>query len=291
MAQVDQIVIYKTQISTLCAPGMGKTNSCLESIECILGGSDTYIFIYPYQVSLRILGRHYCGGSIISERHILTAAHCINEYTQPPFNYVSVVTGTTYLDKPGNVHRISKIDVHPGWKVDKIIEDLPYPHDLAVITLKEKIVFNDCQQKIALPSHNFEDDDEVTVTGWGITAQDPEVNPKQLQMLTTKLMARDKCQKKMSNPEKIKISDSQVCAFRSDNKSPCFGDSGSPLATEEELIGVFSWIDGDHCALGIPDIYTNVYEHKGYIQNILNNSNVLENHGYKPTVSHTLHES
>lgn len=42
----------------------------------IVGGRDTTIEDFPYQISMRFNGRHTCGGSILNERSVLSAAHC-----------------------------------------------------------------------------------------------------------------------------------------------------------------------------------------------------------------------
>lgn len=45
----------------------------------IVGGKDADIEDFPYQVSLRFLDDHFCGASILSEKYVLTAAHCTIE--------------------------------------------------------------------------------------------------------------------------------------------------------------------------------------------------------------------
>lgn len=92
-----------------------------------------------YQVSLQILTSsggseryfHFCSGSILSERHVLTAAHCLAGWKP---NEISVVAGTSVWNS-GGVRRIAKtLENH---------ED--YVHlggnDIGIITLEEPMVF------------------------------------------------------------------------------------------------------------------------------------------------------
>lgn len=117
-------------------------------------------------------------------------------------------------------------------------------------------------------------------------------------MIETKLVAPDECQKKLSVPG-TKVHESQVCAFRSRGRGVCSvrfshvqsflpsnsrivtkkshsffyficqGDSGGPLAADGKLVGIVSWGDGDFCGDGLPEVYTNVYKFKDYIENIM----------------------
>ena len=81
----------------------------------IVGGEAASSGEFPYQVSLRRNNKHFCGGTIIGPRHILTAAHCVEGFMVAPYNDVTVVTGTHSLSHGGEAHKISRASVHPQY--------------------------------------------------------------------------------------------------------------------------------------------------------------------------------
>lgn len=130
----------------------------------IVNGTDANLGQFPHQVSLRVKGnnRHFCGGSIIDKRWILTAAHC----SFLPNGIVPIaVAGTIKLREGGKAYNIGRIIPHPLYVNQKSLK-----HDIALWYTTEDIVFDKHVQPIALPTKDTPGNVAVTVSGWGRTS-------------------------------------------------------------------------------------------------------------------------
>ncbi|XP_058810750.1 chymotrypsin-2-like [Phymastichus coffea] len=218
----------------------------------IVGGKDASEGAYPYQVSLR-RPTHFCGGSILNSRWILTAAHCVQnrEHTD-----VTVVAGTVLLNSTdGQTYQSEYIVWHNGFNM------LVLRNDIALIRVDRDIQFNDKVRPISLPTEDFNKADYPAVlTGWGRTSTGGPL-PNNLQEITLKVISIPKCQLKLIFP--IVTTESHICTLTQSGEGACNGDSGGPLVSDGVQIGVVSF--GRPCARGAPDVYTRVFKFLDWI--------------------------
>ena len=132
----------------------------------IVGGQETEVNEYPWQVGLvSASGRvPWCGGSIISSRHVLTAAHCTAGGSTSSIRVLLGEHDTT--DSTADIRTISAITDHPSYNASN-----SWAYDFSILTLSTPITFNRVMAPVCLPAVSSLYTGEVaTVTGWGTTS-------------------------------------------------------------------------------------------------------------------------
>jgi trypsin len=169
--------------------------------ECearIVGGLNAVLGQFPYQVSLRTAANsHFCGGSIINKRWVLSAAHC---------NSVHIAVGTVLLDSDGVVHVSSRIIVHRNYNPQTIANDVSVVQTATVIT------FNANVQPVVLGSEFIDGEVDAVVTGWESTDDKGGPHANNLQHLQTSTFTRIGCLQRHAMNLHPMIFEHKVCA-------------------------------------------------------------------------------
>lgn len=138
----------------------------------IVGGKNAKKGQFPYQISLRhILYRHhFCGGSILNSRFLITAAHCTKGMNSDP-RYVYAVVGARHLSSGIEV-KLDKIFRHEAFDSRELV------NDVTLLRTAAKIEFTPLIQPIALPTVDLpkSGDTEVLLSGWGQTSVQNFIN-------------------------------------------------------------------------------------------------------------------
>ena len=245
----------------------------------IFDGEDTPITEAPWQVSFYRgndpFQGHRCGGIIINENWILTAAHCFFDdwpnLCKRLFyeNDFKIFYGSNNLKSQGGTAEIDKIFLYEDYKYCDYLID-----DIALIRTKEPLNLGTAK-KIILPDYIdvstlIYSKDTATVSGWGKTRNENKTII--LQSVKVPLVTTEICMESYPNS----IYKSMICAgYKDGGKDSCNGDSGGPLSVEiygnQILIGIVSW--GYPSGCGIPDkygVYTNVKEFTPWINETIN---------------------
>ncbi|XP_076303585.1 chymotrypsin-2-like isoform X3 [Lasioglossum baleicum] len=196
-----------------------------------------------------------CGGSIISEHFILTAAHCV--YKQNAIDY-TVTVGTYYLSSstnPGISYPAKELIWHPKYNKEQ------YHYDIGLIRLNDWILFiNKRIELVPLASvYNITSNEIAIITGWGRLSTDGEV-PSTLQEIKLKVLPQEQCAAIWG----VGVTESHICTFTRVDEGVCNGDSGGALVVNGVQVGIVSY--GMPCARGSPDVYTRVYSYIPWIR-------------------------
>ncbi|XP_049283463.1 CLIP domain-containing serine protease 14D-like [Anopheles funestus] len=262
----------------------------IQYTDRIIGGERAQIDEYPWAALIQHRRRNgelkfHCGGAIINERYVLTAAHCIaninrawtltavrlGEWDLESVEDCSTSHGELICAEPVQDIPIEKVLVHPGYTVSKT----SVKNDIAQIRLARLVQFNDYVQPICLPIEPAErtmsyDGKRFVVAGWGQTEEALQSRYK----LFVGVAGVPEQQCRQQYPE-ANIDQTQVCAGGTANKDSCRGDSGGPLMYVGQrnsegvlyLGGLVSF--GRQCGLqGVPGVYTRVNQ---YIEWIVQN--------------------
>jgi secreted trypsin-like serine protease len=225
----------------------------------VVGGIPATVGQFPYQVLIyysKNSDNYMCGGAFISERHILTAAHCVSDVSN-----IEVLAGNVDRNKEENWIRASVYDVFVH--EEYLPEDSKGPYnDIAVITLQEGFHLDgNVTASLKLADTEFPSRELCTVSGWGATKEDGSQS-NILRYVQIQIVDRETCSGQIGKHLGL----GEICAGSSSGgKDSCAGDSGGPLVCRGYLTGVVSW--GDGCGRrNKSGVYANVVFYKEWIE-------------------------
>uniref|UniRef100_A0A8C3T925 Granzyme A n=1 Tax=Chelydra serpentina TaxID=8475 RepID=A0A8C3T925_CHESE len=219
----------------------------LDSCVDIIGGYAVTPHSRPYMALIK--GKDYCGGALIKENWVLTAAHC------------KIDKGTVIL----GAHSFSKKEKEQ--QIIKITRSIRYPcfndqkkeNDIMLLQLQRKAKINKAVKTIKLPNTDTDPKPgtQCKVAGWGIIKNGDRKPSDILREVNITIIDRRICNDQIHYNYNPIITMNMVCAGdKNGGKDSCVGDSGGPLICNGELKGITSFGKTNKCgAVQSPGVY------------------------------------
>lgn len=247
-------------------------SSRIQFTQKIVGGIDAKKDQVPFIVSLRKYGEHFCGGSLVKENWVLTAAHCIEGGGDPD----NILLGSLKSDDSNNAQKfdIAKVIVHPNYN-----KSTTSGSDFALIKLQKSASI----VKAELNKENLETSStkQFSVAGWGYLSENGYTTSAELQIVDVPYVEQNKCEEQFQAIEKSEspyLDNTMFCAgYDEGKKDACQGDSGGPIFYKDQitqkfvLVGVVSW--GYGCAReNVSGVYSNIASEVTWINQTIENN-------------------
>ncbi|XP_063149020.1 transmembrane protease serine 12-like [Candoia aspera] len=245
----------------------------------IVGGRESVQGAWPWQVSLQVYQRgagflHLCGGSLINNNTVLTAAHCTAK-KQAPEMWRAVI-GLHHLFQHGYYtvkRRVKAIKNHYYYDSEG------FEHDISLFQLSKPITYNDYIHPICLPNSTLvlTSDMICYISGWGMKKEKGK-SSYTLQEAQLKIFSLQTCNQ--HNWYAGTVPSTAFCAgSETGDVDTCQGDSGGPLGcylpdSKYYLIGITSY--GVGCGRPrFPGIYTSLPKYRHWVEKQLSETNTV----------------
>ncbi|KAF2897998.1 hypothetical protein ILUMI_08177, partial [Ignelater luminosus] len=256
----------------------------------IEGGEATDVAEYPWMALLQYdtpSGKKFtCGGSLISNRYVLTAAHCVigkevpREWTlaKVRLGVHNITKKEECLDTVAGLLCSAPLDIEIE---ERIVHEEYEPsnvnqyHDIALLRLSKHVNYTDFIKPICVPMtkdliHTRYTGNTTIVAGWGRTSK---TAPQSDVMLQLKIVVKSHEECAAAYKARVNIGGGQFCAGGEQGKDSCKGDSGGPLMAEHNIetnvnlyvVGIVSF-GPTQCGLeNFPGAYTRVSKYVPWI--------------------------
>ncbi|CAG2117217.1 unnamed protein product, partial [Medioppia subpectinata] len=228
----------------------------------IIGGSDALVGEHPWQVIVSAANetnpdaRDFCGGTIIDDRWILTASHCVEHIKDVTNYYIRLGVHNRTAREPTEVDiKVNKVILNPGWVGPPI-----YNNDIALIKLNDAIDFigkHKHLEPICLATNTTKVTDNCITIGFGYTKTNNTDKAIILQKVNEPLFDSKQCAQVWDG---IYNETTEICAggTPTGGTGVIFGDSGGPLLCEASdgkwyELGVLSFCSAHSATPNIPD--------------------------------------
>ncbi|XP_019880096.1 phenoloxidase-activating factor 1 [Aethina tumida] len=266
----------------------------------IINGEKTGLFEFPWMVLISYRTKNsldfQCGGTILNERYILTAAHCISDYilSQRNSSIAGVRVGDHNVNTDRDCETIRNVTTcappFQDFRVEKIIPHQMYNpnvnlnYDIGLLRLAGRIDLNkENMRPVCLPlgssrTYDFvNNNNKGVVTGWGATTTNR--NSPELLKVVLEVVPLERCQEVYKSKNvKSPITFKHFCAGGKNYRDSCTGDSGGPLHAivpdddEDSVVkyvqqGIVSFGPKNCGAEGFPGVYTRIAYYMDWILN------------------------
>ena len=228
--------------------------------------------------SLQYQDEHFCGGALVADRWVLTAAHCVIDESASDPRFSVWVGGNDLRQATQGIRRdVIQIVMHPAY------DDFTTANDIALLQLSSAVPDSIPLVQLAtaqIMSNAAAPNNPATISGWGVLSENGNM-PDVLHEVVVPIVSNATCNGPQSYPGEI--SAKQICAgLRDGGKDSCYGDSGGPLwlsfSGTDYHLGIVSF--GDGCAL--PDKYGVYTRTASYRQWVVENTGSGNGSGSEP---------
>lgn len=290
---------WLSQSAVFSAVLFSSSSFALDPVPRIIDGTNAstsdwnYIAALVYKNQDAYQGQ-FCGGSLIKDRYVLTAAHCVEDLEKEGLDVIVGINNLNNSANEGSRVSVKSVFVHPYYNSSTL------DNDVAVLELEQAVSSNTAVPVTLAASDTRQataDGTSLKVAGWGSTTPEygDHTTPSILQEVTVPLVNQTTCSQTMNGVEDSMTAPSFCAGTTNEGFDSCRGDSGGPLIVENTgvQLGLVSWGNtrcGEQDSYGV---YTNLSVYQPWIAKVLAGLSYVayEHIGYLNlgTHSHTFH--